>query len=126
MKYAPLRDFIIGVSEFQKIYRGDETFDFDMTSPWPFVDITLDQSKTLLKSLWDYDWERNPEYNYMDFLSSLNLKEAVSNLNSQEAEKYTREVFDKIEKLVFDIIYHCASTDDEGNDVHIGLHPSKI
>ena len=57
MKYAPLRDFIIGVSEFQRKYRGDENFYFDMTSQWPFVDITLDQSKTLLKSLWDYDWE---------------------------------------------------------------------
>jgi hypothetical protein len=126
MKYAPLRDFIIGVSEFQRKYRGDENFYFDMTSQWPFVDITLDQSKTLLKSLWDYDWERNPEHHYTDFLRSLNLKEAVSNLDDEEARKYAREVFDKIEKLVFDIIYHCASTDDEGNDVHIGLHPSKI
>ena len=79
-----------------------------------------------MKSLWDYDWDKHSELHYMDFLWSLNLKESVSNLDDAEAEKFARELFDKIEDKIFDIIYYQATKDKKAVGVAFGLHPSKI
>ena len=125
--YAPLRDFIFGVSDFQREHRDDPSFNFtkcgNRYADFPFKDINLRQSKILLKCLWDYDWDKRSELHYMDFLWSLNLREAVENLNDAEAEKFAREIFNKIEDKIFDIIYYQATKD---SGVPFGLHPSKI
>ena len=121
--YAPLRDFIFGQSDFQRRYRDDPSFDFNRHADFPFENINLRQCKILLKCLWDYDWDKHGEMHFMDFLISLNLTEAVSNLDDVEAEKFAREIFDKIEDKIFDIIYYQATED---SSVSFGLHPSKI
>ena len=121
--YTPLREFIFGQSDFQRRYRDDPSFNFDRHADFPLENINLRQSKILLKSLWDYDWDKHGEAHYMDFLSSLNLREAVSNLDDAEAEKFAREIFDKIENKIFDIIFYQATIDDSEG---FGLHPSKI
>ena len=124
--YAPLRDFIFNISDFQRKYRDDASFNFNRHADFPFENINLRQSKILLKSLWDYDWDKHSELHYMDFLWSLNLKESVSNLDDAEAEKFARELFDKIEDKIFDIIYYQATKDKKAVGVAFGLHPSKI
>ena len=122
--YAPLRDFIFNISDFQRECCDDPSFNFNRHAEIaPFENINLRQSKILLKSLWGYDWDVHHELHYMDFLWSLNLREVVENLDDAEADKFARELFDKIEDKIFDIIYYQATKD---SGVPFGLHPSKI